>query len=176
MALLHRRDAVRLVLLGVVLRADAEEAAVEEAHRAGEHALPRQPPLGEVLRRGSADDRQRAREAEHLVELLLVAPSAPLRVVEVLPPSRRVRAHRLDVAEGVGADPDALPGGRDDELADALEHLLVVDPLAVFVQIFEPAPAAAPEDPGARAVAAAQTRHRRPFFPASAFAETGWLA
>ena len=176
MAFLHRRDAVRAVLLRVVLGADAEEAAVEESHRAREHALPREPAPGEVLLRRPADTRQRARKPQHLVELLLVAPGPPLLVVEVLPPAGRIGSDRLDVPERVRTDPDVLPGRRDDELADALEDLLVLDPLAVLVQVLEAAASPAAEDSGPRAVAAAQSWHRGAFFPASAPAKTGGLA
>ncbi len=52
--LVDRREPVALVLDGVVLAADAEEAAVEQPHGAGEHALARHP----FARRGA---RRRAR-------------------------------------------------------------------------------------------------------------------
>ena len=45
----------------------------------------------------------------------LVPLAAPLRVVEVLPPPGGVGAHRLQVTVRTSADPDLLPGGRDDQ-------------------------------------------------------------
>src|SRR5262245_13984354 len=99
--------------------------------------------------RGTADARQGAREPEHLVELLLIAPQAPLFVVQVLPPARRIRAHCLDVAEGIRADPYVLPRRRDDELPDAPEHFLVPDALAVSGEVLEAAPAPPAGDPRA---------------------------
>ena len=38
----HRRQTVGLVALGVVLRADAKEAEIEQSHRTREHALARE--------------------------------------------------------------------------------------------------------------------------------------
>jgi hypothetical protein len=77
-------------------------------------------------------------------------------VVEVLPAARRVGARRLDVPARVRADPDVLPRRRDDELVDAPEDLVVLDPPAVGVEVLEAAPAAAARDAGAGAVGAAQ--------------------
>jgi hypothetical protein len=48
--LADRRQAVGLVLDRVVLAADAEEAAVEQPHRAGEHLLAAEPVGLEVAR------------------------------------------------------------------------------------------------------------------------------
>jgi hypothetical protein len=64
-------------------------------------------------------------------------------VIDVLPAPGRVRADSLDMAHGVRADPDVLPGGREDELADALEDLSVFDPLAVLEVLETPAASAA---------------------------------
>ena len=173
MALLYRREAEGAVLDGVVLGADTEEPAVEEAHSAGEDALARQPALGEVLRGLPAQAGQGAREPQHLVELLLVAPLPPERVVEVLAPPGGIGPDRLDVPVRVRADPHVSPGGRNDELADPLEDLFVVDPLALFVQKLEATAAAPADDPRAGAVDAAKSRHRRAVFPAQPAAETG---
>ena len=75
-----------------------------------------------------AHQRQRAREVDHRVELLLVAPLAPPVVVAVLLAPAGVDAGRLDVAHRVRADPDVLPGGRDDELGDPRQDLGVGRP------------------------------------------------
>ena len=165
MALQHRREPEGLVLLCVLLRADAEEAAIEQACCAREHALARDLAQAQVLGGDSAEVRELAGEVDHLVELLLVAPQTPLRVVDVLPPPSRVGAHRLDVAHRVRADPDVLPGRRDDEFADALEDLGLFDPLAVLVQVLEPSPAPATGEPGPRTVRFASAFAMPPFFP-----------
>ena len=59
--------------------------------------------------------RQRRGEVEHPLVLVQVAHHAPLVVVAVLPAAPRVHAGRLDVAVRDRADPDVLPGGRQDE-------------------------------------------------------------
>jgi hypothetical protein len=158
--LAHRGQAVGLVAHRVVLRADAEEAAVQQPDGAGQHPLARQPVRrGEVGGDPLAQRRQRPGEGDHLVELLLVAAPAPVVVVAVLLAARLVRADRLQVAVGVRADPDVVPRGRDHELGDALEHLGLVDAAAVLVDVEEAAPVAPPADAGAGAVGAAQTGH-----------------
>ena len=101
--LAHRREAEGLVLDRVLLGADAEEAAVQQPHRAGEDALASQLVGGGEIRVDVlAQPRQRAREADHLLELLAVAARAPLRVVEVLLAAGGVDPGRLQVAARVG--------------------------------------------------------------------------
>jgi hypothetical protein len=148
-ALAHRRDPVGVVLLGVVLRADPEVAAVEQPRRAGERALARHPLRAQVAPDAPAHLRQRAREDDHRVELLLVAARAPERVVEVLLTPGGVDAGGLDVAERIGADPDVLPRRRDRELADPLQHARLGDPAPVLLAVLEAAPAATADDPRA---------------------------
>jgi hypothetical protein len=105
--------------------------------------------------------RERAREADHPVELLLVAPLAPELVVDVLPPSGCVGADRLDVTHWIRADPDVLPRRGDDELADAFEHLGVLDALAALVEVLEAAAAPAACDPRRRRLDPPQPLHPR---------------
>jgi hypothetical protein len=148
--LAHRGQAVALVRLRVLLRADPEEAAVEQPHGAGEHAL-----AGELVARlqvgghAVAQRRQVLGEVEHLVELLGVAPGAPVRVVEVLLATGRVDAGGLDVAAVPRADPDVLPGRRDAEAADARDDVGLVDRVALLVEVGEPAAPLDALEPGA---------------------------
>ena len=102
---------------------------------------------------------KRSCEAQHLVELLLVAPGSPAGVVEVLAPTGGVRPDGLDVPERVRADPHLSPGGRNDELADALEGLGILDPLALLVQVLEATAPPPAEDSRSRAVDAAKAWH-----------------
>src|SRR5205085_12598312 len=141
----QRREPVAAVAVGVLLAADAEEAAVEQSHRARELAPPS--PLAQVACSDLAKPRQRAREREHLVELLLVAPLPPALVVPVLTAARSIRADGLQMPIRVGADPDVLPCRRDRERADALERLGVVDASAGGVDVNESPPAPAADDP-----------------------------
>src|SRR5919106_6813721 len=112
-----------------------------------------------MLRRHFANPREDSGEAEHLVELLLVAALAPAHVVEVLAPAGRVGSHGLDMPLRVGADPDLVPRGRDDQVADALEHLDILDSLAFLVAIFEAAAAPPANDSGPGAVHTSQPWH-----------------
>ena len=120
---------------GVVLTADAEEAAIEQPHRAREHALAGDALASEVRVDLPPHAGQGAREVDHLVELLLVAPLAPAAVVDVLLAATRVDSRRLDVAHGVRADPDVLPRRWDDKLADPAQHLGFGDLLPVVVHV-----------------------------------------
>jgi hypothetical protein len=67
----------------------------------------------------------------------------PLFVIEVLPPTRVVGAHCLQVSVGYWADPHLLPGGWDDEELAALD-LLGVQAIPGLVQIDESFPGAPP--------------------------------
>jgi hypothetical protein len=157
-ALLHGRQPVGLVGDRVVLGADAEEAAVQQPDGHGEDVV-----LGEVLAREVALDalaqpRQRAGEDDHVLELGLVAPGAPARVVEVLLAVALVDARGLDVAAGVRADPDVLPGGRDDQLGDAGQDLGIVDARTIAVEDREAAAAPDAAQAGTAAVDLAEAR------------------
>jgi hypothetical protein len=146
--LAHRGQAVGLVPDAVLLGADPEEAAVQQPHRAGEHA-----PLGQVRRRAQvggdvlAEGGQRVGELDHVVELLLVAAPAPGVVVAVLLAAGVVEAGRLQVTAGIRTDPDVTPRRRDRQLADAGEVLRLVDEPAVGVVVREAAPALDAGDP-----------------------------
>jgi hypothetical protein len=109
----HGGQAVGLVLLGVGLRADPEEAPVEQPHRAGQHPLAGQLLALEVGGHPLAQVRQGPGEVQHAVELLLVPSHPPDRVVQVLAAPRLVGPDRLEVAVGQGADPHVAPGRRD---------------------------------------------------------------
>ena len=151
-----RGDAVALVRFRVELAADPEEAQVEEADGAGEGPLAGHPLPRQVARCGAAQPRQGGRELTRRLELARRRPPLPGLVVEVLLAARGVDPGRLDVAEGVGADPDLLPGGRNRQLADPLQRLLVVDPAALGVDVGEAPPAAGARDARRGAVGAFQ--------------------
>src|SRR2546421_2984169 len=145
-----------------------KEAAVEQAYRGGQDAWSRHVVLvavADVALDVLAQLRQRAGEAQHVVELLLVAPLAPLAVVEVLLAALLVDARRLDVAAGERADPDLLPRRRDDEVADAREDLGVGDALAVRVDVDEAAAGAPAPDTRSAGLRPAQARAGRRDLP-----------
>jgi hypothetical protein len=154
--LVHRRQAVGLVRDRVVLGADAEEAAVQQAGRDRQDVLPREVVALEVRLDTLAQRGQRPRELDHVLELLAIARGAPLRVVEVLLAAALVDARGLDVSAGVRADPHVLPRRRDDELVDPGQELLLVDAITLLVDVGEPASAAHAPDAGAVAERASQ--------------------
>ena len=157
--LAERREAERAVLRRVVLGADAEEAAIEHAHAAREHALPRQAGALEVGAHAPAEGRQTLGEPLDPLELPAVPPPPPLRVVQVLAPAGIVRAGRLQVPGLVGADPHVGPGRRDRQAADAGEHLGVAHAAAVGVHVGEPAPLPAARHAGRGAGDPSQASH-----------------
>ena len=163
----HRRQPVGLVALGVVLRADPEEADVEQAHGARQHQLAREaraaswPGVAPAARSSRATRRRSSGSAspnaDHRIELQAVPVRPPALVVEVLLAAGSVDAGGLKVSQRIHADPHLPPRRRHRERGDAREHLRVVDPLPVRVQVFGRAPPPAAPD--------ARGRARRPAKP-----------
>jgi hypothetical protein len=148
LALLQRREPVRLVLGGVALGADAEEPQVKETDRAPEHAVTEQAAQRKIGSDAIAHRRERCGELLHLPELLPIAVLAPRLVVQVLLAAGVVIAGCLDVATRVGADPDVCPGRRDRQRADPISHIGVLDRIVVLIEVREPP--AAPDASDAR--------------------------
>src|SRR5205085_8685793 len=90
-----------------------------------------------------AQPRQHLAEFQHAAELRAVARGAKVGVITVLLAAARIRAGRLDVSVGVGADPDIAPGRRYGEPVDACARLPVGDACAVR-RVVRPAAADAP--------------------------------
>jgi hypothetical protein len=86
-----------------------------------------------------AERPERGGELEHAVELLAVAPLPPGVVVEVLAPPGGVGADGLEMAAGIGADPDVGPRRGDRERADAPELLRVANEAPVGAAVLEAA-------------------------------------
>lgn len=101
--------------------------------------------------------RRRRGKLTHRLELALGLALLPTLVVEVLLAVSGIEAGRLQVAEWIGADPDLLPGRRDRQLANTLERLLVIHPLAIGVAITEAVAGPKPSDPLPAAVRPPQT-------------------
>ncbi len=112
---------VGLVLLGVLLAAGTEVAAIEQPQPQRQHPLAGQTPGGQVLGDSGPPGRQLGGQLQHPVELLLRAFLLPRAVVQVLAATGRVDADGLDVAVGVGRDPHFLPRRRNDQILDALQ-------------------------------------------------------
>ena len=139
---LQRGQAVGLVLARVLVVADADQGLVEQAHHGGKQLAAAEVVGAQVALDALAQRRQHLAELEHAAELGAVARLAVRRVVAVLLAAARVARRRLDVAVGVGADPDVGPRRRDGERVETLADLARDDALAVG-QVVGPAGAGA---------------------------------
>ena len=99
-----------------------------------------------------ADGGEGGAEVEHVLVLGLVASFPPLRMVAGLLAALGVAAGGLEMAVGEGADPDAFPGGRDDEGLDAGEGFLVAEGFVVGGAVGEAGAGAMAGDAGAGVV------------------------
>src|SRR4029453_9031724 len=107
-----------------------------------DHPLPRQSLLAQVAADAPPHLGQPGNQLLHPLVLGPVADLTPDRVVQVLPSTGVVGTDGLDVAIGMGADPDVLPGRWDHQGVDPLFGLLVNRP-SVVVPV---APPLAPAD------------------------------
>ena len=121
MTALHRREPVRLVLLGVALGADAEEPAVEQADGAGEHALTHEPAprrsCDTAPRRAGSTRANRTISSNFSRSRRLRHPGG--RGTGAGRPRRCPTAWMWPL--GSRADPDVGPRRRDHQAADPLE-------------------------------------------------------
>ncbi len=110
---------------GVFVVADADQGGLQKPHHRRQHLLPRQAVPLQVRVDGGAQPGQGAAEGGHAVVLALVAVRPPLGVIDVLLAALLVAAGRLDVAAGVGADPDLCPRRRNHQAGHAVERLRI---------------------------------------------------
>ena len=115
--------------------ADADERCLQQVHHGGQYLLPRQAAQRHVLRDLGPDGGQRAGELQHVLVLGALAHFAEQRMVFVLLAAPGIAPARLQVAVGLGADPDSGPRRRDGELADPLECAGVGDGVAVGLEV-----------------------------------------
>jgi len=90
-----------------------------------------------VLGGDAVDGGESFGEGDHLVELGLVADLSVFGVIAELFAVAVVSSCCLEVAVGIGADPDVFPGGGDDEGFDSDEGFVVVDGFIVCVNVRE---------------------------------------
>src|SRR5579859_5582633 len=128
------RQPVGAVFAGVLVVAHADEGLVEQLNDGGENLAPAQRGRPQVTLRALPDLGQRFAQLEHVAELRLVALVAIERVIAILFPAAGIAGGGLDVALGIGTDPDVGPCGRDDQRADAAALVRVVDAAAVWLQ------------------------------------------
>jgi hypothetical protein len=136
---LHRREPVRVVLLGIFFVADTDHRRFEQRNDGRENLLARQPGSREIADDRSPNSRQRLGEGQHPVELRLIANLAPARMVPVLLASARVAAGRLEMPVLIGRNPDVGIGRRDSELANSSHIAIVGQRFAVEPEVREAA-------------------------------------
>ena len=156
----ERREPVGPVLVGVRLRADAEEAEVQELDGSGERSNAREAagvdvPVAHLPHRGETP-----RKTEDPVELLAVPTSSPIIVIQVLLPPGVIGPHGLEVSTVLRTDPHLLPGGRDRQRTDPGERLVIANLLAVRVDVGESSPVSPPRDPRPGASHPLERAHR----------------
>ena len=123
----QRRQAEALVGLGIFLVADAHHRPLQQGDDGGQHLPLGQARQCQVVLHLCTDRGQYPAEGEHLAILRLVAYLPPPGMVAILLPAPGIAAHGLQVAAGITADPNVGVGGRDRQLADAVQHLRVGD-------------------------------------------------
>ena len=96
-------DAIRVVLLGILLAAGPEVSEVEQVQCEREHPVAIEAATTKIGSDAPAHVGQRGRHLQHSVELLLVALLLPLLVIEVLAAARGIGSDRLDVPVRVRA-------------------------------------------------------------------------
>ena len=115
MALPQCRYAERPRVLRVALGADTEPGAVDETGRDRRHAFAVEGITLHVFGHCRTQIREMLGEADQSVVLRLLLLRPEVRVVDVLPPSRRVDTGRLELGGRSGRDPDVLPCRGDHE-------------------------------------------------------------
>src|SRR2546421_4264895 len=84
-----------------------------------------------------ANPGERFCEGEHPVVLDRIPHLAPATVVAILLAAARVTTGRLEMAAGVGADPDVRPGRGDGEALDPASRFPIADGAAISRHVGE---------------------------------------
>ena len=128
-------QAVRLVRLGVLLIADADQRGLQQLHDGGQHLFAWQTRQLQVPVDAGANLGECLAEGEHPAVLRLVADLPPAGVVPVLCAPAIVGANSLDVTARVGADPHVFVRRRDRQLVDPVDRLGIGDAVALEVEV-----------------------------------------
>jgi hypothetical protein len=150
MAIPQGRDAVRAVVAGVLVAADADQGPLEQADGRRKDELARERPAGEVPGNPPPDARQGSRETLRPGVLVVIAAGTELRVVAVLLAAAGVSTGRLEVAGRRGTDPDVGPGRWNRERPDPPQLARIANRVALGRTVGEASPVAFPPDPRLR--------------------------
>ena len=118
----QRREPERLVRLGVLVGADADQGALQQPNHCRHHLLARKPGQRDVVLDPLTNQLQHVAEGNHPLELDAVPLLAKRGMVAVLLPAACVARRHLQVTVRVRADPHVRPGGRDHQRPEAAQH------------------------------------------------------
>src|SRR5262249_1923184 len=97
-AIAHRGEPERIVLLGISLVAHANAGALEQLHDRRQYLAARKAGNRRIRARAAPDARQRRGESGQAIELVRIARLAPARVVAILLAPARIAPRRLQVS------------------------------------------------------------------------------
>src|SRR6185312_7528162 len=129
-AIAKRAQAVRMIGANVFGIAHAQRGSIEKLNHGGQHLLARQVRPQEIGLNLLADERQGDAESRHAGKLFFGPALGPGGVIPVLLAAAGIATRRLNVAVFKRANPNGLPGRRNDDSADAIEHDLASDQAA----------------------------------------------
>ncbi|MNL03481.1 hypothetical protein D3C87_1240200 [compost metagenome] len=152
----QRGQPIGAILPRVAQRADAHEGGVQQCDHSSEDLLARHAVARQVAGQPPTQARQRMPEGHQAGVLVGVAQRGPVRVIEVLLAAARIAARGLEMPSGIGADPYRLVGRRNRQGLDARERGLVIDPLALGIDVVKARARAAPRDPRLAVIGMAQ--------------------
>jgi hypothetical protein len=113
MRIVEGGEPIALVVPGVVAVADADQRRLQEIDDGGQHLLARQAAQRHMRRHPGANPRQGLGEVNEMLIFRAFADLAKGGVIAVLLAAARIAPGRLEMAAGVGRDPDIGPGRRD---------------------------------------------------------------
>ena len=146
--LLHRREAVRIVLLGILFVSDADHRCFEQRNDRREDFFARQARACEIAADRSPDAGQGFRERDHAVEFRLVADLAPARVVAILLAAASVPTGCLEMPARIGRDPNIGIGRGNRQFADPGDVVAAASVLPSYADVAETAAPFHPSNAG----------------------------
>jgi hypothetical protein len=128
--LVHCREAIRFIVAGIFIVANANQRRLRQLDRGREHLLARQTPLAQMTSGSATNLGQRFRERDNAFVLVLVLGVAPPRVIAILLAAARVTAGGLQVSVRYRADPDVLSRRRNRHRLNPCERRWIAERLA----------------------------------------------
>src|SRR4029434_4011559 len=157
MAILQGGQSIRLVVACIFVIPDANERRFEQTDDCGEHFLARQAAAAQIACDAPADFWQGTAESDHSIVLGLVAEISPIRMIAVLLTAADIAPGGLEVAIGIGTNPDIFPGRRNRQPLYSRKHVGVANSISAGIKISKVSPLTPTSDAGSRVTHIAQT-------------------